>query len=67
MSYASDAHPAVNANEVASKPRNFDRAGAVVAFAAVAFVCALLALFATVAVRNSPASAASDPTIAYGP
>ena len=67
MSYASNARPALNANEAVSNSRNSDRAGAVVAFAVVAFVCVLLALLATVGVRNSPESAASDAIVMYGP
>ena len=66
MSSASDARSPVDA-KVVSKPRNSHRAGAVMDFAVIAFVWALLALFATGGARNSPASAPSGPDILYGP
>ena len=67
MSSASDARSPVDANEVVAKPRNSARAGAVGDLAVIAFVWALLALFATGGARNSPASAPSGPDIMYGP
>ena len=67
MSSACDGRSPVNANEVVSKPRNSHRAGAVVDFAVIVFVWALLALFATGGARNSPESAPSGPDIMYGP